>query len=549
MGHLFFYLAVGAACLLWSAAFVAAAARTSLGWIRWLLVAVAVITPPLALLPWVWFTGVLAAQGFPTNWFAPTLTVGLSAIIGGAWIASAGLSPRGTPAAAAWPVLALAGAFVLAKAVAAGTLLFNANAVAAEGRMLRVEAAQIMAAALPPAPAANDNAAPLYLRAFTLLAADKQLSEAESLFQDPLTADVASPEVTASLVRHTATLDLLRRATDKPGCRFDRDWSRPSFDMLLPEVAEMRQAARLLVLAARRAAADGNNEQSLADVVRIHRLAVHAAGEPFLISGLVGQAIDTLTLETLADVLPRLGKDDLPLLDEGAFRDFVATPIRYQRAFLGEEAFGLATLADLSDGERGPSIMELLRSESGGPTVRPFTRPLAFVYRCFLLPADIAGYRAIMRRYQGIVTALSGPTPKPFAMIVQDTDAIADDLAKRRAGIFSALVAPVLSGVLKSQARGEAVQAATGVLVAATRFRLAEGSLPERLVPDVLATLPRDPFTSDASLMAKRTVDGWLVYSLGLDGEDDGGPRPAGASPVEGNDDVGLKLAVGPAAE
>ena len=126
----------------------------------------------------------------------------------------------------------------------------------------------------------------------------------------------------------------------------------------------------MLAVAARRAAADSDGEQALADVVRIHRLGMHAASEPILISRLVGQAIDAVALGTLADVLPRLEKSDLPPLDKDSLRDFVETPVRYQRAFLGEEAFGLATLGDLSDAARGTSTMELLRSMSDADAVR-----------------------------------------------------------------------------------------------------------------------------------------------------------------------------------
>jgi hypothetical protein len=36
----------------------------------------------------------------------------------------------------------------------------------------------------------------------------------------------------------------------------------------------------------------------------------------------------------------------------------------------------------------------------------------------------------------------------------------------------------------------------------------------------------------------KIDAGGWLVYSVGADGEDDGGP----AELVDGNDDVGLRL-------
>ncbi|MEX1075267.1 MAG: hypothetical protein WED27_02310, partial [Pirellulales bacterium] len=168
------------------------------------MIAVAVGMPPLALTPWVWFTGGLAALGLQTNWFAPTLTACLSAVIGGAWIGCAGLSPQAAPVAATWPLVGLAAMFVLAKAVAAGTLLFIDNAVAAEGRMLRVEAAQIMSTALSPAPPADANAAPLYQRAFAALAADEEVDEL-------VTDDVASGEVAAMLERHAATLDLPRR--------------------------------------------------------------------------------------------------------------------------------------------------------------------------------------------------------------------------------------------------------------------------------------------------------------------------------------------------
>jgi hypothetical protein len=543
MGHLCFYLAVVAACLLWSAAFTAAAARSRPGWIRGLLVVVALGVPPLALMPWLVVTGRLAALGFQTNWFAATLAALLSATIGAGWIVRAGLSPRTAPAAAAWPLLGLAAMFVLAKAVAAGTLLFIDNAVTAEGRMLRVEAAQMMAAALPPAPSMDDNAAPLYQRAFAAVAADESLRAEASPAADPLAADVRSPEVAATLAEHATTLDVLRRAADRPGCRFDRDWSRPVIDMLLPEVQEMRTAARLLALAARRAAVDGEAAAALADIVRIHRLGVHAAGEPILISGLVGQAVDTLAIQTLVNVLPLLDKGDLPLLDTDAIHDFVESPISYRRAFLGEEAFGLATLADLADRRTAAATLDDVQTLSGvepiGSVVGP---PLSLLYRCFLLPADIAGYRAVLGRYQAIIADLSRPLPKAAPAIASEAAEIERDLASRRAGMFSAVMAPALTVVLQSWSKGLALHEAAGVLVAATQGRLEGRPLADSLGPDGRLTQPSDPFNRDKPLLARPVDGGWLVYSVGPDGEDDGGPAADGTEPEDGNDDVGLRL-------
>lgn len=554
MGHFMFYVAVLATCLLWSATFTAVAARVEgRGWRRFF-AAVAVLVPALALLPWVGLTGMLAfGMRLEVNWFGATLTAFLAAWVGGAWICRAGLSTTrlGSAAVAAtWPVIGLAAMCVLAKAVSFGTLLFIDNAVAAEGRALRVESAQLMTANLPPAPSTpDDDAAPLYLRAFAALAADKQLFAEGSPAAEPVTTDIAAAAVAEILARHAPTLDLLRRAADRPFCRFTRDWSRPSIAMLLPEMQELRGAARLLTLAARREAADGNHAAAIRDVIRVHRIGRHAGSEPILICGLVGQAIDTLALQALAAILPRLAPADRPLLDDTALVDFVGSPIRFDKHFLGEEAFGLATMADLADGREGLSFLTMF-APVGAPTPpdKALGSPLSLLFRCFLLPADLASYRRFMRRHQQLTVSLSSGEGDRFAAFKKEAEAIDKELTARRAGLFTSMLAPALSSVTRSQLRSQAHHGAAEVLVAATRARLQAGALPEAaadLVPRELSALPRDPFTADQSLRFKRADGSWTVYSVGSDGEDDGGPPPSGvhANAVEGNDDVGLRMA------
>jgi hypothetical protein len=61
--------------------------------------------------------------------------------------------------------------------------------------------------------------------------------------------------------------------------------------------------------------------------------------------------------------------------------------------------------------------------------------------------------------------------------------------------------------------------------LALERYRLARASLPEmlsQLVPDYLAAVPEDPFDG-APLRYKRAERGFVVYSVGEDGKDDGG--------------------------
>ncbi len=557
MGHFLFFVFVVASCLLWSAACTAAAARTRRLWLRRLLVAVAVLAPVVALAPFVAFTGFLAfVKHLPTNWFGPTLATCLSALIGGTWIVWAGLARENAqrlraeadavPLAARWPVVGLAAAFVMAKAVSFGTLLFIDNAVAAQAPYLRLEAAQLMQNNLPPMVAESQNAAPLYQQSFAILDADPAIREQDSPLTKATTIDVASPDVIDLLARHAATLDLIRRAADRDSCRYQRDWTRPSFDMLLPEMQSLRKAAQLLVLTTRREAADGNADDALRDVARIQRIGRHAASEPILISNLVGIAIDTMALDTLAQVLPTLRKSDLAVIDAPEIRDLITTPPAFVSHLYGEEAFGLSIFADLADDQRsGPDLVSLVGSLVGNGQPQPSALralPLSLPYRVFFLPADLAGYRSIMTRYQAAASRT-----EPYPDLTKRIDAIEAQTRDRPPGMLSSMIVPALGSVFKAQTRSIANHRAATALVAATKQRLETGAVPEsfdELAAQLVPPASRDPFTADQSLVMTRTDDTLLVYSVGPDGEDDGGPVAPGADKVEGNDDVGLRMAL-----
>jgi hypothetical protein len=398
-----------------------------------------------------------------------------------------------------------------------------------------------MQANLPPAVADADNAATLYHQVLAVIEAEPSFKDDASPVRDR-TVDITSPRVAEVLTRHRSTLDVIRRATDLDVCRFPRDWTRPSIGMLLPELQSLREAARLLALAARREAADGNLPGALRDVVRLQQMSRHAADEPILISSLVGVAIDTMALDTLTEVLPRLRKADLPALDAEAIRDVVATVPSLSRPFYGEEAFGLATLADIADGRLDPTTL----TQAVGGVVPVWSSrlvmPVLSLFRSFLLPNDIAGYRSLMHRYQAQITS-----HKTYADVMTSSKEIEDEVRDHPPGMLSSLLVPALGSVVRVHAQTEARHRAASVLVAATRQRLVTGELPasiDDLVSGTLSTVPRDPFTADQPLVMKRTDDAIVVYSVGPDGEDDGGPVAPGADRVEGNDDIGWRMAL-----
>lgn len=555
MGHLFFYLAVLAACLLWSATLTAAAARVHR--FRWLLEALALLVPLLALAPAVAATWFLAFGPRPltVNWFSPTITLFIAAAVGCWWIVWAGLTKKNyaplrfssepVPLAARWPLVGLAALFLLAKACAAGAILFVDNAVGAQAPYLRLEAAQLMQANLPPVVADADNAAPLYLQAFREVDAESARGDESSPLQNPADADIGSQAVTDLLARHRGTLDLLRRAADRDTCRFTRDWTRPSIDIVLPELQSLRTAARLLSLAARREAADGDAAAALRDVVRIGRMGRHASAEPILISALVGIATDRMALATLADVLPQLRKSDLPALDSPEVADLVGAVPSIAKHCYGEEAFGLSIFADLADGRTdlrhlGPMLATTPSTPSTSPLSRLVFSPLSSLFRSFFVNDDIAAYRSIMKKYQ-MLTA----NPSVWPDLKKRAEEIEKDLSTTNRGLITSLMTPALTGILRARVQSQAMHESAAMLVAATRQRLATGGVPatlDELVPGQLRSVPRDPFATDKPLLLRRTDADWTVYSVGPDGEDDGGPVRANVENPGGNDDIGLPM-------
>ena len=543
MGHVLFFLFAGAAGLLWTAACTAAAARVERGWLKALLAAVGAGLPVIALLPIVasswWLAFGLRMQ---SNWFPQVFTVLVSLLMGGAWIVRGGLTPRdgGEPPAARWPLIGLIALAVIAAAVTAGVLLILDNAVVAQAPYLRLEAANLMQANLPPAVADDENAAALHLQAGAAIAADKEFGADGS----PISCegDVMREAVTAFLARHAATLDLVRRAADRDACRFTRDWSRPSIDMILSEVQTFRGEGRLLSLAARRAAAEGRHADALADIIRIQRLSRHAAAEPILISYLVGIALDREALMALVDLLPRLGADDAALLDSPKVRDLVGRPLDLLPALYGEEAFGLATFAGFVDGRM--TTHELMGPDQASGACGNFD--LGPGFRVFHLSGDLDGYRRMMHAFQQLAANREASTN--YAETRRRAEALEKSLADHPPGVLSRLVVPAVTSVFQTRARSEALHRAAAVLVAATKQRLATGILPlEPAAFDGPApfVMPADPLAeASAPLLMKRSDDGFAVYSVGPDGHDDGGPVPSGEEAAEGNDDVGLVMAV-----
>lgn len=552
-----FFLVALLTCLLWTAACTAAAVRLKKPLLRRLLLTIGFLAPLLSLLPFVAFTTILAfVAHLEVNWFSSAISIFISTLIGSGLILLRGTQPDGggwkTVPAANWSPLALFTLFLLAKSVTAGTILFLNQTVAAKAQTLQNEAAILMTTHLPPNLSDLENAEGLYRGASVIFEEDDEfqgfLQDTAESSGDPLTL-----EEIAFLNRHAETLEILRQAAARPTCRFIRDYSRPSVDMLLPEIQFFRNAARILSVSARHQVSLGAIPAALRDVISIMNISRHASSEPILISGLVGLAIDSIAIDTLIDVLPFIDADNLALLKRDEIHNFLSTPPSLAKNIYGEEAFGLYVFSIFGTGgfdqwqlgQLASFIMDDLDVPDSIVQQDTFFNPALAAYRIFLFPQDLTAYQQTMRTYQRVAESSNSYAAKQTTL-----KRIEDDFSSGRPkGFVTALLTPAIGKAIENVEKARMRHTTALVAIAATEFRITHDSLPEKadvLVPKLLPFLPKDVFVDKSRLRYSVKNDGIAIYSVGPNGKDDGGPGPDMGKDQPKNDDVGIFLRQSP---
>lgn len=549
-----FFLVVLLTCLLWTAACTAAAVRLKKPLLRRLLLTLGFLAPLLSLLPFVAFTTILAfVAHLQVNWFSLAISIFISTLIGSGLILLRGTQPDGggwkTVPAANWPPLALFTLFLLTKSVTAGTILYLNQTASTKARTLQNEAAVLMTTHLPPNPPEQENAEGLYRGASIIFEDDDVfqgfLQDNAQPFADPITQE----DITF-LTRHTETLDLLRQAAARPICRFTRDYTRPSVDMLIPEIQFLRNAARILAVSARYEASRGEITAALRDVSSIMKISLHASSEPILISGLVGLSIDGISINALSEILPFIDTDNLSFLKRDDIHNFLCTPPSLTKNIYGEEAFGLNVFSIFGTGEfdqwqLASFLMDDLNLPDSIYQQNIFLNPALAGYRIFLFPQDLAAYQQTMHSYQRVAESSDSYAGKQTIL-----KRIEDGLSSGRPkGFITALLTPAIGKALERVEKVRMQHATALVAIAATKFRIAHDGLPDKadsLVPDFLPCLPKDTFLDTSRIRYSSKDDGVAIYSVGPNGKDDGGPGPQMDNDQPKTDDVGIFLRQAP---
>lgn len=335
----------------------------------------------------------------------------------------------------------------------------------------------------------------------------------------------AATNVLAALKPYEPALEQLRESIKRPHFRYPVEYNvEQPFTILLPHLQNVRRVSRLLALRSSAHVAAGRPEAAAEDVLLSLALVDSFKEEHFLISYLVRAAMVQLASHAVWEGLVQQQWTDAQLkaIQERAGRnDFL---LGLQRALETERAAGIAAIDWIKSGQSGQRLHSLGepdgQADDGAPSL------VSLMPRGWWDMEKVSFVRLFESQAGPMSAALKSGS---FAGV---TDASAGD-PKLAPGLgrfwkHEMMAAMLLPALDKVQRRAAVAQATVDQMVTACaleRARLATGQYPETLAaltPAFLPAPPRDVMTGQPLLYRPRD-NGYLLYSVGWDRDDDGG--------------------------
>ena len=317
--------------------------------------------------------------------------------------------------------------------------------------------------------------------------------------------EVMQQAIEAFLSDNEKALTLLHEAVTLEHSQYPMDFGQGS-DMPMPWLKDVRRSAFLLSLEGLVACAQDNRNRAVESVHATLALA-QSLDCPLLISRLVQIAIRALACRNTEQVVNRVTLTDGQLQTLAQWLEAYTDEAGYRQALIGERCFGLYSF-------RTPGGIS--SDMGGGKILSTVLVPLKIFG---LHDRDMLSYVNLTQDY---IDALDLPRGERLAACEAIT---ADFNSGKRGGLLTKILMPALLRTYQIETRHVADLRVARTALAVQRYRLAQGKLPQaldELVPAYLDAVPTDPFGGQAlrySLRAK----GYVVYSIGEDGTDDGG--------------------------
>ncbi|MEO1583561.1 MAG: hypothetical protein AAFR96_03185 [Planctomycetota bacterium] len=322
----------------------------------------------------------------------------------------------------------------------------------------------------------------------------------------------------------------------------DPEDQRPLFEVMLPHLADMRRCAMLLAFDARLALDESDAERAIGRWMALLDLAEQAQADGFVISSLVAIAIhesatqeirrglhrhpDTLTEEQIGTIESRLVASGPATLRFSLDAERLMIDDILQRTFTDD---GNGNGRITPEGFR--AIHDLAGSgDRTGETLRSATLPATAT-----IVADRATQRRIMLDAFDRIEAAAERAPNEPSPDNPDASVFRRD-ADRRIDPYRYIIPytfqPAMGRAFQNLHAARLQLDATRAALAAELFRRSIGEYPETiddLVPGYLGAPAPDPFDPGEPLRLEAVPGGFVIYSVGENGVDDGG------TPVLGN--------------
>jgi hypothetical protein len=377
-----------------------------------------------------------------------------------------------------------------------------------------------------------ENAALVYTNAFAQLAPkgdDDGTPSLGSRLDDislPARGQVLSnedkTEISSLLATYRAALRLLYSAQALDRSRYPIDLKK-GHSAILPHLGGVKRAVQLLAAESLLHTAEGRAEQAAQSLVAAGHAADSLAEEPQLISQAVSFACWGIIVPHLEHLINAINLTDEQLVSLQTMLTEAEQPRAGARALAGERVVGTAIFADfrlllrllqLGEGEGEIDTKERIRWAATFSLLKAtghFQKDKAFyldVIATNIATAELTYPERFKLGQQA--AAMMQTTPSRFYFV-------------------SRVMLPGLARTFAKDADHAARIRVAQTALAVERFRRAHGeSLPaslDELVPTYLKAIPLDPIDGQ-QLRFKKLAKGYVIYSIGSDGQDDGGAEP-----------------------
>jgi hypothetical protein len=329
---------------------------------------------------------------------------------------------------------------------------------------------------------------------------------------------------------------------------------------LIPDLQQLKTAALLLASDARRAALEGGADTAAADIAAMLGVSNHVQETPFLVNLMVANAVRSIACVTFQDMF----RDNPQSWSDSQLRDLAhslaAAQIDWRKGFETETAcFHDVMQRFYTDDGHGDGRLAFRISRQQNIFAQldsltnygPESTPSLFAadsLAMLALPAAnmvVASRKEMTETYLGFInTAIA----KIDMSLVKQNDVPLpnEELLSERAGLlgqfrylFVRLMVPAYQVVWNKIANSEGQRDGVLVGLALELYRREHDAWPKTLAelsPRWLPNVPIDRITGDS--LGYKIVNGRpVVYSVGVDRDDDGGRVPRGNG---GNSDVDL---------